>query len=273
MDSSTNLVTYDRLVRDLRSLGLAEGQIVFFHVSLKAVGWVVGGPDQVIRALLDVLTPSGTLGMYISWEEWERSLVLYQDFNEEQQQIYRETCPPFDPAASRANREWSILAEYLRTWPGSCRSDHPTASVCAVGAQAEWITANQPLAYGYGHGSPWEKLCQAGGKYLLLGSPLESVTLFHYAEHICKIPQKNIVRNQAPLLREGRLEWVQFEEFDTTWGIRDRESSEYFQTIMQEYLAAGNGRSGIVGNAQSYLLDSAHLAGYAVRWMERTWKE
>jgi hypothetical protein len=42
---------------------------------------------------------------------------------------------------------------------------------------------------------------------------------------------------------------------------------------MQGYLAAGNGRTGIVGNAKSYLLDAAHLAGYAVDWMERTWKE
>ena len=39
------------------------------HASVKGVGWIVGGPDIVIQAILDVIGPAGTLMMYIKCEE------------------------------------------------------------------------------------------------------------------------------------------------------------------------------------------------------------
>ena len=39
------------------------------HASVKAIGWIVGGPDVVIQALLDVLGEEGTLMMYVGWED------------------------------------------------------------------------------------------------------------------------------------------------------------------------------------------------------------
>lgn len=57
------LVTKSCLVADLRGLGVHAGQSVMLHASVKAIGWVVGGPDVVLDALLEVLTPSGTLIM------------------------------------------------------------------------------------------------------------------------------------------------------------------------------------------------------------------
>jgi aminoglycoside 3-N-acetyltransferase len=44
------LITRNRLVKDLRELGLAKGQVVMLHVSVSAIGWIVGGPDIVIQA-------------------------------------------------------------------------------------------------------------------------------------------------------------------------------------------------------------------------------
>jgi aminoglycoside 3-N-acetyltransferase len=267
------MITKTGLAHQLRLLGLEEGQTVMLHVSLHGIGWIVGGPDVLIQALLDVLGPDGTLMMYVSWEEWERVLVFGLDSMQgEKKKAYLEECPPFDPLTSRAQREWSILTEYLRTWPGAYRSDHPTASVAAVGARALWLTENHPLSYGYGSGSPFDKLCQCGGRVLLLGSPINTITLLHHAEHIARIPDKRIVTNRTPVLRNGQRVWVEFEEFDTCDGIRDGFlSEEYFNTIASDYLAAGNGRSGKVGDADSYLFEAAELVRFAVRWMERKW--
>jgi aminoglycoside 3-N-acetyltransferase len=273
MENSPALVTRGQMARDLRALGIAPGQVILLHASVKAVGWVVGGPDVVLQALLDVLTSDGTLCMYVSWEEWEQGLVDYAGWPEARQAAYREECPPFDPHTSRANRKWSILTEYLRTWPGALRSDHPTASVAAVGAQAQWITSDHPLDYGYGRGSPWDKVCQLGGKVLLLGAPLTDMTLLHYAEHIARVADKRVTRNQVPLLREGRREWVTFEEFDTCDGIREWPGGNVFGQIAGQYLASGHGLRGPVGGAQCSLFDAAHLADFAVAWMEQTWKE
>ncbi len=93
-------------------------------------------------------------------------------------------------SGSLAGRRGSrgILAEFIRTTPGARRSGNPGASVAAIGAQAEWLTADHPLDYGYGPGSPLAKLVEAGGKVLMAGAPPDTMTLLHHAEHLARIP-------------------------------------------------------------------------------------
>ena len=91
-----------------------------------------------------------------------------------------------------------------------------------VGAKAEWITADHPLQFGYGEGSPLEKLCDVGGKVLLLGPLFDSQTILHYAEHMAAISEKKTERYRWPVLRDGKREWMAFEQFDTSNGITDR---------------------------------------------------
>lgn len=264
------IVTRSKIADDLRALGVGPGQVVMLHASVRALGWVVGGPDVVIRALLDVLTPTGTLMMYVGWEDAPYELVEWPELR---QRAYLEECAPFDPATSRAVRKWSILTEYLRTWPGACRSQHPDGSFAAVGAQAEWITSDHPLQYGYGPGSPLAKLCQAGGQVLLVGAPFDTITLLHYAEHLAKVPNKRIVRYKMPVLRDDQRVWVELEEFDTSRGIVDWEGEDYFSVIAREFLSSGNGRSGTVGAAQSYLFEATALVEFGVKWLERMFGE
>jgi len=60
-------ITKTRLVTDLKKLGIVSGDTLLLHASVKATDWIVGGPDIVIQALLDVLEPEGTLMMYVGW--------------------------------------------------------------------------------------------------------------------------------------------------------------------------------------------------------------
>lgn len=261
------LVMRSQIARELTGLGVAPGQVVMLHASVKAIGWVVGGPDVVIRALLDVLAPSGTLMMYVGWQDAPYRLSEWSD---ERQRAYLEECPPFDSVTSPAVRQWSILTEYLRTWPDARRSQHPDGSFAAVGARAEWLTKDHPLQYGYGPGSPLARLCEAGGRVLLLGAPFDTITLLHYAEHLARVPNKRTVRYKMPVLRDGVRVWVDLEEFDTSKGIADWEGEDYFAVIAREFLASGKGRAGKVGDARSYLFDAAELTEFGVSWMERT---
>ena len=48
---------------DLRALGVRPGITILVHSSLSAIGWVNGGSVAVVQALLDVITPDGTLIM------------------------------------------------------------------------------------------------------------------------------------------------------------------------------------------------------------------
>jgi len=258
-------ITKTRLVADLKKLGIASDDTLMLHASVKAIGWIVGGPDIVIQALLDVLGPEGTLMMYVGWEDSPCDL---KNWSKELQQAYSEECPPFDPVKSRAYRKWGILTEYLRTWPGAFRSGHPEASCAAVGAKAKWLTEDHPLQYGYGVGSPLAKLCEAKGKVLLLGAPFGALTILHYAEHVANVPNKRIVHYEMPILQDGQKIRVKIEEFDTCGTILPN-AREYFQTIPREYLSSSRGRSGKVGEAQSYLFDAAEFVQFAVEWIER----
>jgi aminoglycoside 3-N-acetyltransferase len=264
------IITRSRLVDELQRLGLLPGEVVMLHASVKAIGWIVGGPDMIIQALLDVLGPEGTLMMYVGWEEDPYLSAAWPE--EDRRRAYLEECPPFNPVVSRANRKWSILTEYLRTWPGACRSNHPEASVAAVGAKARWLTTDHPLHYPYGIGSPFAKLCEANGKVLLLGAPLSTLTILHHAESLAQVPDKRIMRYKMPIVQGGRHVWVEIEDIDTSQGIVDWEGGDYFKAIAQEYLSFGKGRSGKVGAAQSHLFDAAGLVEFAIQWMERTFK-
>ena len=138
-------VTKENLIADLRSLGLVPSTTLLLHASVKSIGWIIGGPDIVIEALLATLGDEGTLMMYAGWEERPEHAFRW---TEEHRAAFNTSCPPFDTERSRANRKWSILTEYLRTWPGSCRSANPGASMVAVGSKAAWLTADHPIQYG-----------------------------------------------------------------------------------------------------------------------------
>lgn len=57
------VVTKEGLKRGLRELGLKEGDIVGVHSSLSSFGYVDGGADTVIDALLEVVGEEGTIVM------------------------------------------------------------------------------------------------------------------------------------------------------------------------------------------------------------------
>lgn len=264
--SDLPIITKSRIVSDLRDLGLSAGQIIMLHASIKAIGWIVGGPDVVLDAVLEVLAPTGTVMMMAGWEDNPYHLA---DWPPERQQAYLMECPAFDPATSRAERAWSILTEYLRTRLGAARSRHPEQSMVALGAQAKWLVSDHAFQHGFGPGSPLEKFAEAGGRVLLLGSPLSNVTVLHYAEYLAQIPNKRAVRYQMPILLDGRREWVWIEELDSSNGIADWDGEDYFELIVRAHLESGQARQGIVGAASSYLLDAALLVEEGARWMER----
>jgi aminoglycoside 3-N-acetyltransferase len=104
---------------------------------------------------------------------------------------------------------------------------------------------------------------------LVLGTPFDSVTLLHYAECLADVPEKRVVRYRMPVLVHGLRRWVDVEEFDTCDGIRDWDGGDYFEAIIEEYLASGHGMTGLVGTARSYLFDAQELTAFGVAWLER----
>jgi aminoglycoside 3-N-acetyltransferase len=259
-------ITREDLRRDLERLGLRHGDTVMVHAAMSKVGRLLNGPDAMIGAILDATAPGGTLMAYIDWDARYDELL---DAEGRVPEAWRAHVPPFDPRGSRALRENGILAEFVRTAPGARRSCNPGASVAAIGAKAEWLTADHPPDYGYGEGSPFARLVEADGKVLMVGAPLDTMTLLHHAEHRARIPGKRVKRYEVPFATAHGTDWRMVEEFDTSVPIVSGLPDDYFATIGRDYLATGAGREGLIGNAPSVLVEAAAITTFAVTWLEQ----
>lgn len=262
----STFLTRKDIATDLRRLGVTAGDIVMVHSALGKVGRVLGGPDAVIGALRDAVGPDGTVMAYCDWD------AAYEELLDEDGRVpehWREHIPPYDPLTSRAVREHGILPEFLRTTPGAIRSANSGASMVAIGDKAAWLMADHPIDYGYGPGSPLAKLVEAGGKVLMLGAPLDTMTLLHHAEHLANVPGKRIKRAEVPYLTPSGVEWRMIEEFDTgDYLCPALDGRDYFTEIVESHLALGKGIRGKVGNAASVLVDAGEILDHAIAWIE-----
>ena len=257
-------VSRTRLAADLGRLGLRPGAVVMVHTRMSALGWVIGGSETVVRALLDVLGPSGTLAAYASWED---HAYHAGEWPEEHRAAYVAEPPVFDPATAEAVREHGRIPERIRTWPGARYSTHPEARVVAVGGRAGWLVEPHPDDDAYGARSPFARLVEAGGQVLMLGAPLETITLLHHAEATARVPARRVTFEVATVWGER-----EYTDIDTsggafpyaTLGLGDDE----FAVIARAALAAGIGVRGRVGEGESHLFDAAPLAEFAVAWIE-----
>lgn len=248
--------TRSSLRDDLGRIGVRPAGVLMVHSSLRAIGPVRGGAIVVVQALLDALGPLGTLTAYVDFEPF------HEDTDADE-------VPVFDKRIARAARDHGVLHETLRTWPGAVRSDHPDGGVAAIGGRAEWITADHPFQYGYGKGSPFERILQANAQVLMLGAPLDTITLLHYAENEARIPDKRIRRYRRLMAGADGPEWVGFEEFDTTEPVNDRLPLNCFEIIATDFLRKGGGSTGAVGQADCALFEAKELVAFAIEWLER----
>ena len=151
----------------LQTLGVQTGHIVFVHSSLSSIGYVEGGADAVVDALLDVLGSTGTL------------VVPTFTFSHG-----GKLNPVFDPV--RDPSEMGHISEVVRTRPDAQRSCHLLHSVAALGSRAEEITAvHGPSAWAAD--GPFWKLYELNAHILMLGVPYLRCTFFHVIEQLVQV--------------------------------------------------------------------------------------
>ncbi|WP_413098182.1 aminoglycoside 3-N-acetyltransferase [Streptomyces sp. Inha503] len=264
-------VLRSRISRDLTALGLADGDIVMFHTRMSAIGYVAGGPQTIIGALHDVVGARGTLMVTCGWND--APPYDFATWPQGWQSALRAEHPAYDPGISEADHNNGRLPEALRRWPGAVRSRHPDVSFAALGAAAAELMADHPWDDPHGPNSPLARLVARGGRVLLIGAPLDTMTLLHHAEALAKAPGKRFVDYEQPILVQGQRVWRRFHDIDSEDGAFDysavvSEGQEPFEAIAWDMLAAGIGRQGTVGAAESYLFEAAEVIDFATAWIE-----
>ena len=255
------------LTSDLRQLGVVPGDVVLVHASLRAIGEVAGGPDEIHLAIKDAITPDGTLLMYASCPRHYDEIGRGNLTPSEAQEVL-ENLPPFDALTARSARDNGALVELFRTWPGSRVNNH-VARFVAWGKQAEHLFAEQPWDFAFGRGSALERFTELDGKILLLGSDHDNVTYLHYPEHIADFADKRIARFKVPVLVNGQRVWRDMAEVDTETKAHENWPDSFFAKIVGGYLSETGNGGGLVGNARSYLMPARGLLRFALLEMER----
>jgi aminoglycoside 3-N-acetyltransferase len=269
------MLTRKQIAADLTALGLSAGDVVMVHASLRAIGEVAGGPDQVHLAIKDVITDRGTMLMYASCPAYVDEVGRGNLTPDEEAEVL-ETLPPFDPETARSARDNGALVELFRTYPGSRVNAHP-ARFAVWGAHTDHLLTPQPWDFAFGRGSLLERFVALDGRILLLGSDHDNVTFLHYAEHIADIPDKRIARFKVPVLEKGRRVWKDMMEVDTAdAGAHASWPERFFAALVDGHLDATRNRGGRVGGAESYLLSARGLLDHSLRVMKevassRTW--
>ena len=262
-------VTRLRLAEELTSLGVRRDGTLMVHVRMSALGWMVGGMDAVVWALLDALGPNGTLLAFTGWED---SPYHVSSWPIDWQNAYQDQ-PAFDPAVSAARREFGRFPERLRTWPRAQRSNHPEASFAALGPAASHLLADPRDENPWGPEGPLGKLVAAGGQVLMIG-PLKTLTLCHHAEAIARVDGKRYHEYSMPVRVGPTTEWRDYRTLDTFYGTlpywerSDLNITSWVGTMMDQAVAAGATTQSTIDECPLTLVN-APLATTAVkRWLE-----
>lgn len=239
------------------------------HASVRSVGQVAGGPDQIHLALKDALTESGTLMMYAGCPEFYDEVGRGCHPGSVERELL-EKMPAFDAYTARAARDHGALVEFFRSYPGSLVNDH-VARFVVWGAQARYLISEQPWDFAFGKGSALDRFRELDGKILLIGCDHDTVTFLHYAEHLLDVPDLSIATFEVPVLENGARVWKEMKEVDTSGeGAHPNWPDRFFAQIVNAYLARTHNRGGRVGHAHSFLFDANGLLALALDEMTKT---
>jgi len=249
------IVRRAEISRDLIRLGVKAGDILFVNSSMSSIGRVLGGPDEVIDAIEDVLTPAGTLVMPAFPQPHEKMLSALQE-NE-----------IFDSASTTSTL--GQIPESFRRRTGVLRSLHPTCPVYAFGARADLITGAAKLCgSNWSLGTPLYKIKEHGGKILGLGVESGPVSLYHVIASVLvdrfplRVGMEKVLN--AKVVEDGKS------PLNLEIPRTRIERNPWLQELFREFLIdRGVLRIGRVGQARSWMIDAQQLFESQMELMKR----
>ncbi len=245
-------VTKGQVIQDLRKLGIEKGEVILVHSSLKSIGFVEGGTETVIDALMETVGTHGTLAM--------PCLSLSGPMVET-----LEHSSIFDP--KRTPSTVGAITEAFRKRQGVHRSIHPTHSISAWGAKAEWITSGHENAgTNFGPGTPLHKIMEEGGLILGLGVDFGPVTFVHVIEDTLNEFPLRVYSDKEytakVITNDGREKEMKVKAHDPVVASTriDKKQSKWIRGFFTEYLTtAGFLRTGYVGQAKCWIIKAKDL--------------
>ena len=256
-------VTVNTLVSDLSRLGLKPGMTLLVHSSLSSLGWVCGGPQAIITALIEIIRPYGNIvmpahsGGLSDPSGWSNPPVPKTWW-----ETIRQTMPAYDPDLTPTQHVGTV-AEVFRKNRDVIRSGHPQVSFCAWGEKSVEIVENHSLDFSLGEESPLGKIYDLDGWVLLLGVDHRSNSSIHLAENRAEFGKKSIITCGSPVIIDGHRRWKQYNDIDYDDSDFEEFDRDFTRDNEKQILC------GTVGDARCQLFSQRLCVDYAVKWLER----
>ena len=248
----------------LRAVGLQRGDSVMVHTSLGKIGYVCGGAQAVIEALIETVGEDGTVMMPTqSWKNLDPETGVHWDADETDWDRIRENWPAYNKAITPTNTMGAV-AEMFRSWPGAVRSDHPARSVAAWGKHAEYLTKDHDISDIFGDTSPIGKLYELDGKVLLIGVDYDKNTSIHLADVRAEYPGKHTCVEHSAVMENGKRVWKAYETLFV--------DGEDFTDIGAAFETAHSVNAADIGGAKIKMMKQRELVDFAVAWIEKNRK-
>jgi aminoglycoside 3-N-acetyltransferase len=259
---TTDPLTVDSLIGSFLACGIQSGQTIIVHTSLRSLGWVIGGAQAYIQALIQAVGASGTLVMPSqTYRNLDPLSGAHPGVPEKWWPLVRSHWPAYD-SATTPTTGMGVVAELFRTWPGANRSQHPTRSFAALGPNAEQLLATHVIEEPFGENSPVGQLYALDGHILLVGVDHESNTSLHLAEYRANYASKRYVQESSAVLVNGVRQWI-------TYSSPNLYDSHDFATLGAAYENEHNVTPSKIGRASVRLLRQRPLVDWAVHWLEQ----
>jgi aminoglycoside 3-N-acetyltransferase len=229
----------------LMRLGLKKGDTVGVHSSLSSFGYVEGGADTVIDALLETVGERGNVVMpthsaNLSGDKRTPEMIAVGI-------SWLFKILPYDPDKTPVTT--GITPETFRKRKSVARGLHPSLSIAASGPKAEVLSEG------------WHRLLELDGYILLIGVGLDRCTAMHLAEKRVRFPDRILTKITPP-------NWFveKYPEEEWEWDIGPYPD---FAKLTQPCIGRGIMKTTKIGEATLRLVKLRQLIDLYVEYLER----
>lgn len=253
------MVSSKSLARDMKTLGVSNGDGIFVHASMRSIGQVVGGARSFIEACMATVGRDGLIGMpAFSTDAYFPSQLDRAKLSDLEIEAVERAVLGFDPLLSPASG-MGIIAETFRTWPNSKRSQHPAVSVCVNGKGAEAFVEPHDLAWATGPNTPLGNLLNRQAmKVLLVGVSWNRCSALHTAETLARHRRTKVRRFKNG---SGNAVWLETSDVADDMG-------RLFPAVGAAFEETGQVQIGTLGQAECKVCDYAALVAFASKWID-----
>lgn len=230
------------ILNQLQVMGAPTDSVVLMHSSLRAIGNVEGGAEALLDTLIEYFTRDG--GLFCipthTWRNMDKDITL--------------------DMTSDDNCLGALSGIAIRDGRG-IRSENPTHSMVVFGDRDRALDfiSNEPfVTFGTSADSCYGKLCDMGGKILLVGVAQNRNTYIHAVEDMLSMPNRVSAESRSVAVKRLSGEIVRRDVFVHLTDYTSDVSLRYvkYETPFRYH---GCITDGFIGNAPTQLCDARKI--------------